>query len=218
MADPIIEDHFRVLATFQRESNLPEDVAVNSWAFRNDSATIGGFTAAVGAMLDAFYFGTASNGSTVGEYLSGNIASVEYTAYDLGQAPPRAPIDCSTDLVPGFTGQELPGEVALCHSYVAGRNLARQRGRLYIGPLNTSALSNISGRPVPTGAFIDALVDRAANLEASTEDATWVLISQADQAAKVITGGWVDNAFDTQRRRGMAPTTRDTWGSQASTT
>ena len=43
-------------------------------------------------------------------------------------------------------------------------------------------------------------------------ECTWVLWSRANNAMFNVVGGWVDNAFDTIRKRGNAPTARTTWG------
>jgi hypothetical protein len=49
----------------------------------------------------------------------------------------------------------------------------------------------------------------------TSEDVTWMQVSTTFGIANPVTGGFVDNSFDTQRRRGSAPTARDTWGAPA---
>jgi hypothetical protein len=43
------------------------------------------------------------------------------------------------------------------------------------------------------------------------EDVEWAIYSPTANLHKTITDIWVDDAWDTQRRRGLAPTTRDTF-------
>ncbi len=107
----------------------------------------------------------------------------------------------------------LPTEVAACLSYVADRNLPRNRGRIYLGPLGTNALVTSAGRVLVSPAFRTALRESAARLQgANGQSISWHLYSTVANQMKLITGGWVDDAFDTQRRRGTAPTVRETWG------
>jgi hypothetical protein len=44
---------------------------------------------------------------------------------------------------------------------------------------------------------------------------TWVAYSGKLGTGTVVTNGWCDNSFDTQRRRGQDPTVRDTWEQEA---
>ncbi len=108
----------------------------------------------------------------------------------------------------------LPHEVALCLSFFAGRNLPRSRGRIYVGPF--AIIANSNGRPTPQ--LRSSIADRASNVGRTTENVTWVMVTNGGTpvrkepaGAKVITAGWVDDAFDTQRRRGAGPSTRTNW-------
>lgn len=55
--------------------------------------------------------------------------------------------------------------------------------------------------------------------DASSGAWTWCIYSPTTETQTAslassfipIVGGWVDNAWDTQRRRGLEPTTRTTW-------
>lgn len=218
MPDPILTDFFRVLAIFHHKRGLPEDVFVNSWCFRNDGA-IGETAVAdnIVPVLDAFYFGAAASGGTLASLMTSGIESAEYRIYDLGTAPPRIPIIRQPDATTTFSGDpELPGEVAVCLSFVAGRNQPRSRGRIFLGPLGKGSVSLQDDEPVPSGLLMATLVDRAENVLNTSENVSWHLVSQADAAAKEVTGGWVDNAFDTMRKRGRRPTSRDSWGTYTS--
>ena len=98
----------------------------------------------------------------------------------------------------------------------ATRPKARTRGRIYIGPLNIDAITNESGDPTypaPDNMFISTLKESAENFAARVAAGgyTWCVWSQRELAMRFVTQGWVDNAWDTQRRRGVAPTTRTSW-------
>jgi hypothetical protein len=99
-----------------------------------------------------------------------------------------------------------PQEVALCLSFYGERNLPRQRGRLYIGPYFAGSAG---GRPTATqmGKLI-TLGNGIANLGGI--NVKWVVYSPTAGSTKGVTNTWVDNAWDTQRSRGLAPTARQT--------
>jgi len=140
----------------------------------------------------------------------------EIKYYDLPGPVPNYPIDEDTfNLAASWTGSPMPSEVALCLSFQGQRTpgfpQARRRGRVYIGPVGTAA--NTSGRPSST--FITMLANAAttfkSNILALGDDTVWSVWSVADQAGVGIDNGWVDNVWDTQRRRGVEETSRTTW-------
>lgn len=88
----------------------------------------------------------------------------------------------------------------------------RKSGRIYIGPLNTFA-SGGSPAPVrPAANFIDTIHDAADRLHdgltATMAPAQWGVWSRKDAEVNDVVAVTVDNAFDTQRRRGPRATTR----------
>lgn len=128
-------------------------------------------------------------------------------------------------------GSPLPDEVACCLSFrkdygnvleVAAdgpdadndpdRPRARQRGRLYFGPLQNAA-TVLQGTPAaPASGLINALLGMGVFLANPTNptltdvQAHWVI--NGKNGIKEVDTVWVDNAFDTQRRRGRKATTR----------
>lgn len=139
----------------------------------------------------------------------------EMKVYDVLQSAPNYPIRQYTwnSPYPG-SGDPLPSEVAMVASFQgpkqSGIPQARRRGRNYIGPLRTSLVS--AGRPSST-----AITNLAAAFEGFGDDIAaltatdWVVWSGVSQTAVEVTDGWVDNAFDTQRRRGVQTTARTSW-------
>jgi hypothetical protein len=210
MADPILTDIFKVQAVFKDASNLPENQFVNNWYFRNDEIGFDPFDP-IKSALDAFYFSPAANGTILKAQMASHVLpGVEYRIYDLGQAPPRTRVTRVTAAGGSSVGAGLPGEVALCSSFYAGSNVPRRRGRHYLGPLGAGTTDGTSS-PRPATNIRAAVADRAKNVAQTTQPVTWVVVSQAGAMANVVTAGWCDNAFDTQRRRGNAPSARDIW-------
>jgi hypothetical protein len=187
-------------------SGLPEDVTVNTWSFETTGAVPAGLDDITTA-LDTFYSG-------LGTWLSANLTGtglIKY--YNLIDPEPRVPVQEDTfSFTPG--SGVFVSEVALCLSFqgerISGLPQARRRGRIYFGPL-TSTVNNANR---PATSFLNDLVSSGDVLLASSQvSATWKwsVWSPTDGQMVEVTDGWVDNAFDTQRRRGAAPSSRSTF-------
>lgn len=94
------------------------------------------------------------------------------------------------------------------------RPQSRMRGRLYIGPLNVTCGTTVTDFYRPNQAWRDrlnrALSDLWAFGEALPDDQYFGIWSKADGEVHRAVGSYVDDAWDTQRRRGVPPTTRST--------
>lgn len=208
-------------------SNLPSDVAIN--AFHATRVTDLSPTE-VEDVAEAFvgFYNTDHTGTSTGpvaRYLSPcinrNACFVE--VYDLDDAEPRPPIHTEPFVLApmggGSTG--LPLETAACLSFhgtfPAGVNRARRRGRAFMGPLASNALSAGTASAFPSlssnfnGALSAAAEWLLAEIPTQTGLGFWSIWSRVSNAPVEIVGGWVDNALDTQRRRGNDPTTRSIW-------
>lgn len=219
MADPIVVDHYRAQVIFRGNSGLPEDVFVNSMVFRNDS----GFAATkqvmhdnVKAALERFYSAQQTNLRRVTEFMAGAAFGVaELRTYDLGDppgdkatgTPDREPIISNLTLPGQSETATLPFEVALVVSWRTAVKAQWGRGRNYIGPLANSAvgpMTEASG-PVPHPDFVTTLAQAARGLINESEVGLAIL---GKTGPNIVTGGYVDNAWDTQRRRGLEATAR----------
>lgn len=218
MADPIISNVVRAQCIWKGPSNLPEDRFVTTWAFvRETLANAGGQEQKneVAERLREFWLDGGGTYPAVANYIPSSITAqgLEIRCYDLGQAPPREPSIYNYPVGFGAQGQGLPREVAIAMSFYAGRNLPRRRGRVFIGPLASSSIaSDIS--PTVNPLLRNRVVFMAERLAlgfGAGDSMRWGVLSQADQQIRNVTAGWVDDAFDTQRRRGLAPTTRTSW-------
>ena len=202
----------RVQAILPRDTGLPEDVSVNTFHF----LTLGAPEGAAGiddifAKLKAFY-------TSIQNLLGAVVAPpMLFKAYNLSDAPPRAPLAETTHPITPNTSS-LVEEVAVCLSYhgpkASGLAQARRRGRIFIGPLAGSAGVTVANRVRFDSSFSTILKNAGAALRDASNAATewkWVVYSPTTTLGAQttnVTGGWVDDAFDTQRRRGPAPTGR----------
>lgn len=176
-------------------SQLPEDVFENVLYFDTTSIdTVEGTADGIVAAFDAWGRHSGINGA-------------EVRAYDLegGQ-----PIFTKTYAYDHSTTAGAPPEVALCLSYATvddpTLSTARRRGRIYLGPLRQTDVQD--NRPQATLITDSLALGQALAQIGFASDTTWVMYSRTDQQTAKIESIWVDDAWDTQRRRGLAPTAR----------
>lgn len=159
-----------------------------------------------------------------------------YLTDDLsGSTPIGSPVETVTFTMAAESAtSDLPEEVAIVCSYHGDltdvpvsqpnptpppaviRPAQRRRGRLFLGPLNNAAgLTAGDGFWRPTSAFREDLGDAfkglCTNIAAISADFAVGVWSKADQDVYPVVGGYVDDAWDTQRRRGVEATGRTTF-------
>lgn len=220
--------NYQVRAVIPLRSGLPQDVSVNTWSIVGPD-TEGGRDAIMTA-LNRFYTETGDTPTTaaVGTYLgpqvrrSPGLSRFEMYVVDLASGETGSPIRIDNWVVPvGPLSADLclPNEVAVCTSFAsgapAGVNAARRKGRVYIGPLTKTVVTNdpITFQPRLTDAFVASLVNSTERLheELIAAGAQLCVWSRADAAMYPVVRGWVDLEFDTQRRRGEVATARVNW-------
>lgn len=208
----------RALVELATDTLIPSDVITNTWHFETPGAVADAGTA-ITDNLDAFYTAIQAHLSSV---LTG---AGTVLLYDLEDPSPRPPV---------FTGAisftpdtaAYPNEVAVALSYqapvVAGEAQARRRGRIFIGPMSQDAGTSSTGGPRPSSS---CRTDICAAADALKDDTTlaglvWSVFSPTTAGAPpwssgdlatafhAVTNGWVDDAFDTIRSRGVAATNR----------
>lgn len=153
-------------------------------------------------------------------------ATVKY--YDLEDPEPRVPVAQDTIALTLPSSSGLPAECAIVLGFqgapTSGVNQARRRGRVFIGPLDSGIVTTSSGRTLVSAATVTTLSNAGANLldAISPTEASLAVFSPTsagappwspgaiDGATTVADEVWVDNAFDTQRRRGILATSRTT--------
>jgi len=214
----------RAVAKHTAKSGLPEDDAINVWHFTSLGTDLADNIEAMGTALSTFY-------SSIDEIYCANTMTGDFSIdyYDLSDTPPRSVVGTSniTDL-PITTGDGLPSECSICLSFegalVSGLIRARRRGRLYLGPLSAGVSSTIDGYVIVGSPTVGVIIDAATELVTSGGlDFVWSVFSPTaagtppwdeatlEAATTYVHHGWVDDAFDTQRRRGTLPTGRATF-------
>lgn len=190
-------------------SGIFEDVVVNTWSFNmsSDPAVL----EPVAELLADFYL-------DLDTYLQSTIdtSGHEVRWYDRSDPEPRTPVlVVPFALTPNTSNIPMPREVAVCLSFAAtpasGSSNARRRGRIYFGPLNTSATVSSGAYVRPASGFMNALLDAYASMAATANNdhaAAHEVWSGVDSTGRDVTRAWVDNEWDTQRRRGVRATGR----------
>lgn len=220
---------FKVQAALADQTNLARDQYINGFhlfypspAWSDDAGRTVVLHAAANA-ITAFYFNWKGY---MAPNISGTLGSVKF--YDQAlplESPPVAvfPMDLVGSSEPpghviGGPLLAMPNEVACAityHGTPQGGAVQRQswRGRIYCGPLNTTA-GGVStfDHSRPSATFLAQLRSSAVNLQSAlvAVDAEWVIASKVQQHLYPIINFAVDNSWDTIRARGDRPTTADT--------
>lgn len=218
--------------TLANKSGIVRDAVVNTFTFQGagDFVTAADVTA-IKAALSSFYNDVHAPGArALGSYFStvlsrtvNPILRVYDIGTDLNGTPAGSPLfeDILALLANNVDGSGLPSEVALALSFHADfgadvefgagtRPRARDRGRVYLGPLALDAVQT-TGTPMAPQPVV-GVVNAALGAGASLRDADigWSVWSRAAGTVKAVSVVSVDNAFDIQRRRGEKATNRVT--------
>lgn len=206
---------YRAQVIIPADTGIGRDAIVNTWGFFSMNAAAAVLDDIDGP-LKAFYDGWANYRAGLAAWSASRLK-----LYDLSQPIPRAPVaDVALPLSGTEAATNLPGEVALCLSFqaarVSGLPQARRRGRIYLGPFASVANVSSTGRPdstMRTAILASAETFRSAMGGTATG---WHVISQPKPTMPItsspVIGGWMDDAWDTQRRRGVQALTRVPFG------
>lgn len=199
----------RAQVTLKSADNNAENDVTNTFHFDGPTFDVIQGDRIANALLDAYEQWTVIISDLMGP-------QIDFKLYNMDDPAPRAPVrefEASRAIT---SGSSMPPEVAVCCSFqgtkVSGQPQSRRRGRVYLGPLRSSFLGT-TGRPASTLApavVSGALPLLALNVGAGISDMKWVVASTFGGRAAV-DNGWVDNEFDTQRRRGRKFTVRTVW-------
>lgn len=173
---------------------------------------------------------TGGIGSSVAAYLGNEISEtasdcvIKLYEVPSGGGHEGAPFAFRTFTMSGLDNNTMPEEVACVLSFRTNydtavefsgstRPRARLRNRIYVGPLGTAARTqdSVTKRVSPsTGIVTDLQVSAIEYLSvaASGHGWDWRVVSKRGLTDETVTFVSVDNAFDTQRRRGPSPTIR----------
>lgn len=208
-------------------TGIPEDVVTNVLHFTfsdidpPEPADFTDLSVLIKAFVTSWYGGISPNTSTMSKYARPALARQKM--YNLDDPKPRVPV---FDQVVPLTGvnqdattTSVPPEAATCLSlkatYIGGVSKASQRGRIFIGALGNGWITpgDANSFPVTNSLCRTQATQGAINFKAAALAIgwTWVVYSPTTGDVFNITGGWMDNALDTQRRRGQAATSRTLW-------
>lgn len=227
--------HRRVTVTIPSLTGIPHDGVMNTFHFTTPTASeLPSTTAELEAIRDAvvgFYdnvndaapFG-GSGSARLTVILSGLVLQPTLiikiyrceTEISVGASPePIITYEVTITALP-TVNLPYPTEVAVCLSFKGVLDTAipaaRQRGRVYLGPLHFGVGNMLGSRLVVPAGYRANVAAAGSWLRAyATAGINWVVWSHAELAAFPVAAGWVDNAFDTQRRRGTDATTRTIW-------
>ena len=134
----------------------------------------------------------------------GSTAPFTIKVYDAAKTKPSYPLATASQIGSPLISS-APREVALCLSYYAGRNIPRQRGRLYI-PL--SLLTGACGKIPTTTQMDEVLITWGNALVKQITAAAFCVWSRVELKAHLVDNLWVDDEWDTVRSRGMKPQNR----------
>lgn len=202
----------RAQVSIPAASTVAEDTVTNTFHFTTTGwdETIRG---SIAGGLQALYESWDTYKSSLMAWPS---ARVKF--YDLSEPEPRVPIDdISLSLSTHPTGTPLPSEVAVCMSfraeYVSGSSQARRRGRVFFGPLNQVSGDSTGRVAAAALTLFQGGAQTFLDLSDSAADWAWVVWSPTAATAYPVVGGWFDNAYDTQRGRGVRATSHLTYAS-----
>ena len=194
-------------------SDDPSDVYVNTFWFNSIQPTKVAMGELAAEHLDTCY-------SSFMSFMSGVVRSpMRVKTYSMADAPPREPYEVLRVIPGGGTIGigNLPNELACCLSYHGAPPVTpRRRGRLYIGPLNAKTLNSTGGPNEPHdpscwgNSFHTQLGAAFLQFLNSPAGGDWVVHGKGGDVP--VRGGWVDSAYDIQRRRGGDAEARMLWG------
>lgn len=145
--------------TFQDVSNLSKDRFENSWHFTGDGTNGANDVVEIIHRLSDFYNGSVATADNVSRYLATSINGTATVKVYLESDPTPRVVRGEGSFVLGgqpSASQDLPESASVVLSYYSVSNTPRNRGRVFLGPLNSQALE-MDTNPRPAAAFLNAL-------------------------------------------------------------
>ncbi len=215
----------RAQVVIKHANAITADSMINNLSFSTADTLQQTLTEIFNATTDVYRGGQA--GDRISDFWSDQVAQNghEVKLYNMDLPKPRVPVfESPWNLSAPPIGDPLPSECAAVLSFqgvgISGSPQARRRGRIFIGGFTKTA----SNGARPSLQMRNTLKQAGIRLKAASEAAafwSWIVLSEANpgtptrpaypQTFAVVDNGWVDNAWDTQRRRGLSPTLRDVW-------
>lgn len=206
-------------------TNLPRDVAVNTFGFTftgEGEPDEDDYDDLTGALAD-FYNKMQPNGYRIANFISQGVTGAAYSAkiklYDAASPDYGGPLFSAEWALyrGGGPRGDMPAEVAVCLSFAGDPSptmpMSRRRGRIFLGPLTGNAATQQDPFPIVASTLQETGLNALAQLYADTTGApavpwVWSVWSRTAGVMVPIVRGWVNNEFDTQRRRQLRPSGR----------
>lgn len=202
-------------------TGLPRDVSQQTWCFLIDSLEETSMNDICEVVSRFYNEPVGSFATSISRYFSSVIdrSLCWIDIYDVASVPTGPPIfSKAMTFGTAYAATSLPLEVALVNSFqgdkITSMPQSRRRGRNYLGPFNTYAMSADAGLPRPLLDLIvtmNAASKRLQEEAISDADAEWCVWSRTTDLFVPVTNGWVNNEWDTQRRREAKETDRRRW-------
>lgn len=216
----------RVTAKMPYSAGLNRDVSENTFSFLTTDSLDPTLAATITDRVKAFYNTAALGGAShsVSFYISPIVSrTTNACTFVVAEVNATTGLQVEDSIeVPWTLGSaessvsSLPLEVAMCVSYSGHPDggflpKGRRRGRIFVGPLTVTAMAGGTDPSIATTIRNETAAAAAALASSADETAAWVVWSRAANAVTGISEGYIDNEFDTQRRRGNDATARTTW-------
>jgi hypothetical protein len=198
------------------DTGIGKDTVINNWHM-NDNALSG---PTIQQKISSWHTALQTFYNSVSSIFSLDIdhANVRMKTYDLDLPVPRLPLvnEIKAITAPPAGSLTLPHEICVVLSFnstfQSGVNPARRRGRVYLGPLNANIMQGSGGDARVASSTLTTIANAATVLKngGTTEGWDWRTRSEFSDANDIpsVVAGWVDNAFDVQRSRGVTATQR----------
>lgn len=195
---------YKAQVIFNMNDGLPKNASTNTLYFDADDDTV---LPVVTDKISEFF---SLAGTLMSSLIDDSNCYVEW--YRMSDPTPRQIV--YREFLSNFTVSTTAGptEIALVVSYqaakVSGLPQNRRRGRFFIGPVEMPQGDR------PTLSQINAIAGAAQDLLDDSNAATtwtWAQYSETNGIGTNVDNGWVDNEWDTQRRRGRDATNRSTF-------
>lgn len=222
---------YRLVVEFPVKSGLPRDAVVNTLHYTGPATPADSDFDTMAATIGHFFNSTATGApGAVKDFLgnvhdvTSNAVTVSFYLMPTGGGPTGPPV-AVRHFTLGATGADtMPEEVAACLSFqgdltgisefgAGTRPRARRRNRIYLGPLwsGTVTQDTTTKRTKVSTSLIQSAMAAAIQYlytEAFAASWLWMVVSPTAITNTGVFQVAMDDAFDTQRRRGPAPTAR----------
>lgn len=187
---------------FERELGENRDRVV--WGFHVDAASAP--SASTWQTMMAFAWGEAP--SHFGVVMQQEYDASQFQVYDVSAGGPPVSEELADPALFPITGNSGPQEVQVCVTRWTDDSIGRERkhGRWYVGPISGSYLN--AARPASALQTRIQQFQQALHAQFTSNGMDPVVVSRTTGLATgyPITQYSIDNAWDTQRRRGIDPT------------